>query len=106
MQHQSTLDATNALSLFADYDIIVDGSDNFATRHLANDAAAILRKPYVRGSVLRFDGEVTLFWEGAPDGCSLDCRTCVRHRPNRAMCSPAPRRVCSEVSAALSGRWW
>lgn len=74
VQHEATLTATNALAVFADYDLVVDGSDNFATRYLANDAAAILRKPYVWGSVLRFDGQVTVFWEGAPDGRSLDYR--------------------------------
>jgi sulfur-carrier protein adenylyltransferase/sulfurtransferase len=74
IQHQTMLSSQNALSLFADYDLIIDGSDNFATRYLANDAAAILRKPYVWGSVLRFDGQVTVFWEGAPDGMSVDYR--------------------------------
>ena len=74
VQHETTLTADNALALFADYDLIVDGSDNFATRYLANDAAAILRKPYVWGSVLRFDGQVTVFWEGAPDGRAVDYR--------------------------------
>jgi molybdopterin/thiamine biosynthesis adenylyltransferase/rhodanese-related sulfurtransferase len=74
VQHETTLTADNALALFSDYDLVVDGSDNFATRYLANDAAAILRKPYVWGSVLRFDGQVTVFWEGAPDGRSVDYR--------------------------------
>jgi sulfur-carrier protein adenylyltransferase/sulfurtransferase len=64
----------NASTLFADYDLIIDGTDNFATRYLANDAAALARKPYVWGSVLRWDGQVTVFWEGAPDGRSLDYR--------------------------------
>jgi adenylyltransferase/sulfurtransferase len=74
IQHQTLLSRHNALALFADYDVIVDGSDNFATRYLANDAAAILGKPYVWGSVLRFDGQVTVFWEGAPDAASVDYR--------------------------------
>jgi molybdopterin/thiamine biosynthesis adenylyltransferase/rhodanese-related sulfurtransferase len=74
IQHETALTAYNALALFADYDVIVDGTDNFATRYLANDAAAILRKPYVWGSVLRFDGQISVFWEGAPDGRSLDYR--------------------------------
>ncbi|TFB56707.1 molybdopterin-synthase adenylyltransferase MoeB [Cryobacterium tagatosivorans] len=60
--HQSRLDRANALALFADYDLIVDGSDSFATRYLVNDAAAILGKPYVFGSVSRFDGQVSVFW--------------------------------------------
>jgi molybdopterin/thiamine biosynthesis adenylyltransferase/rhodanese-related sulfurtransferase len=74
IQHPVALDRTNALALFADYDLIVDGTDNFATRYLANDAAALLGKPYVWGSVLQFDGQVTVFWEGAPDARSLDYR--------------------------------
>jgi rhodanese-related sulfurtransferase len=72
--HETRLTAANALGLFADYDLIVDGSDNFATRYLANDVAALLHKPYVWGSVLRFDGQVTVFWERAADGRSIDYR--------------------------------
>jgi sulfur-carrier protein adenylyltransferase/sulfurtransferase len=74
ISHETTLTVLNALRVFADYDLVVDGSDNFATRYLANDAAAILRKPYVWGSVLRYDGQVTVFWEGAPDGRAVDYR--------------------------------
>jgi molybdopterin/thiamine biosynthesis adenylyltransferase/rhodanese-related sulfurtransferase len=61
--HPLRLTAANALELFADYDLIVDGSDNFATRYLVNDAAAIVGKPNVWGSVLRFDGQVSVFWQ-------------------------------------------
>jgi adenylyltransferase/sulfurtransferase len=74
VQHDTALTADNALAIFSDFDVIVDGSDTFATRYLANDAAALLQKPYVWGSVLRFDGQVTVFWEGAPDGRSVDYR--------------------------------
>ncbi|ALV42797.1 molybdopterin biosynthesis-like protein MoeZ [Pseudarthrobacter sulfonivorans] len=61
--HNVRLDASNALELFADYDLVLDGADNFATRYLVNDAAAILGKPYVWGSIFRFDGQVSVFWE-------------------------------------------
>ena len=61
--HNVRLDASNALELLADYDLILDGADNFATRYLVNDAAAILGKPYVWGSIFRFDGQVSVFWE-------------------------------------------
>jgi adenylyltransferase/sulfurtransferase len=61
--HNVRLDASNALELFAGYDLILDGADNFATRYLVNDAAAILGKPYVWGSIFRFDGQVSVFWE-------------------------------------------
>ncbi|TQJ41616.1 adenylyltransferase/sulfurtransferase [Arthrobacter sp. SLBN-112] len=61
--HNLRLDSSNALELFAGYDLILDGADNFATRYLVNDAAAILGKPYVWGSIFRFDGQVSVFWE-------------------------------------------
>jgi len=61
--HDTRLDARNVLELFADYDVILDGSDNFATRYLVNDAAAILGKPCVWGAIYRFDGQVSVFWE-------------------------------------------
>ncbi|MDD7835329.1 MULTISPECIES: molybdopterin-synthase adenylyltransferase MoeB [Paenarthrobacter] len=60
--HNLRLDSSNALELFAQYDLILDGADNFATRYLVNDAAAILGKPYVWGSIFRFDGQVSVFW--------------------------------------------
>lgn len=61
--HEVRLDRSNALEIFAGYDVILDGTDNFATRYLVNDAAAILGKPYVWGSILRFDGQVSVFWD-------------------------------------------
>jgi adenylyltransferase/sulfurtransferase len=61
--HEVHLDSSNALEIFAGYDLILDGTDNFATRYLVNDAAAILGKPYVWGSIFRFDGQVSVFWE-------------------------------------------
>ncbi|UZX03960.1 molybdopterin-synthase adenylyltransferase MoeB [Arthrobacter sp. CDRTa11] len=61
--HHVRLDETNALEIFAEYDLILDGADNFSTRYLVNDAAAILGKPYVWGSIFRFDGQVSVFWE-------------------------------------------
>ena len=61
-QHNDWLDSTNALQLFSHYDVIVDGSDNFATRYLVSDAVTLLGKPCVWGSLLRFDGQVSVFW--------------------------------------------
>jgi molybdopterin/thiamine biosynthesis adenylyltransferase/rhodanese-related sulfurtransferase len=60
--HQTRLDSDNALEIFADYDLIVDGTDNFATRYLVNDAAVLLGKPYVWGSIYRFEGQASVFW--------------------------------------------
>lgn len=59
--HQMRLTKENALEIFAGYDVIVDGSDNFSTRYLVNDACVILQKPQVHGSIFRFDGQVTTF---------------------------------------------
>ncbi|TJY71320.1 molybdopterin-synthase adenylyltransferase MoeB [Arthrobacter sp. CAU 1506] len=61
--HEVRLYSGNALDIFAGYDVILDGTDNFATRYLVNDAAALLGKPYVWGSILRFDGQVSVFWD-------------------------------------------
>ena len=60
--HEERLDSDNALQIFAPYDLIVDGTDNFATRYLVNDACVLLGKPYVWGSIYRFDGQASVFW--------------------------------------------
>ncbi|MEU5265739.1 MULTISPECIES: adenylyltransferase/sulfurtransferase MoeZ [unclassified Amycolatopsis] len=72
--HTDRLDSSNALEIFEQYDLIVDGTDNFATRYLVNDAAVILGKPYVWGSIFRFEGQVSVFWEDAPNGKGLNYR--------------------------------
>jgi molybdopterin/thiamine biosynthesis adenylyltransferase/rhodanese-related sulfurtransferase len=60
--HEERLDSSNVMELFAQYDLIVDGTDNFATRYLVNDACVLLHKPYVWGSIYRFDGQASVFW--------------------------------------------
>ncbi|UGT64072.1 adenylyltransferase/sulfurtransferase MoeZ [Nocardia asteroides] len=65
--HKIRLEPENAVELFREYDLIVDGTDNFATRYLVNDAAVLAGKPYVWGSIYRFEGQVSVFWEDAPD---------------------------------------
>ena len=60
--HEERLDSTNVMPLFSQYDLIVDGTDNFATRYLVNDACVLLGKPYVWGSIYRFDGQASVFW--------------------------------------------
>ena len=72
--HEFRLNASNAVDLFGQYDLIVDGTDNFATRYLVNDASVLARKPYVWGSIYRFEGQVSVFWEDAPDGRGLNYR--------------------------------
>ena len=60
--HNTALDRDNIFDIFEQYDLIVDGTDNFATRYMVNDAAVLLGKPYVWGSIYRFDGQVSVFW--------------------------------------------
>ena len=64
--HEERLDSTNAFEVFEPYDLIIDGTDNFATRYLVNDAAVLLGKPYVWGSIYRFDGQASVFWATEP----------------------------------------
>jgi adenylyltransferase/sulfurtransferase len=61
--HEQRLDSDTVLDVFAGYDLIVDGTDNFATRYLVNDAAVLLGKPYVWGSIFRFEGQASVFWD-------------------------------------------
>jgi adenylyltransferase/sulfurtransferase len=69
--YETKLTSENALELFKDYDIIVDGTDNFPTRYLVNDACILLGKPNVYGSIFRFEGQVTVF--GMPGGPCYRC---------------------------------
>ena len=68
---EAQLTSANALELFKEFDIIVDGTDNFPTRYLVNDACILLGKPNVYGSIFRFEGQVTVF--GMPDGPCYRC---------------------------------
>ncbi|MDT5095620.1 MAG: sulfur-carrier protein adenylyltransferase/sulfurtransferase [Mycobacterium sp.] len=72
--HELRLEPENAVEIFEHYDLILDGTDNFATRYLVNDAAVLAGKPYVWGSIYRFEGQVSVFWEDAPDGRGLNYR--------------------------------
>ncbi|HLE62365.1 MAG TPA: molybdopterin-synthase adenylyltransferase MoeB [Pyrinomonadaceae bacterium] len=60
--HESRLTSENALRLFKNYDVVVDGTDNFPTRYLVNDACVLSRKPNVYGSIFRFEGQASVFW--------------------------------------------
>jgi len=71
VSYETRLTSDNALELFRDYDIIVDGTDNFPTRFLVNDACILLGKPNVYGSIFRFEGQATVF--GYPDGPCYRC---------------------------------
>jgi len=69
--YETKLTSANALELLKDYDVVVDGTDNFPTRYLVNDACILLGKPNVYGSIFRFEGQVTVF--GMPDGPCYRC---------------------------------
>ncbi|EKF24599.1 putative adenylyltransferase/sulfurtransferase MoeZ [Mycolicibacterium hassiacum DSM 44199] len=72
--HEFRLEPDNAVELFGQYDLILDGTDNFATRYLVNDAAVLAGKPYVWGSIFRFEGQASVFWEDAPNGLGINYR--------------------------------
>jgi adenylyltransferase/sulfurtransferase len=69
--YETQLTSENALEIFRDYNIIVDGTDNFPTRYLVNDACVLLGKPNVYGSIFRFEGQASIF--GYPDGPCYRC---------------------------------
>ena len=97
--HHVRLDASNALELLAGYDLVLDGADNFATRYLVNDACALLGTPVVWGSILRFDGQTTVFWADPPAGSGVEG---VQYRdvfPN----PPAPGTVPSCAEGGVLG---
>jgi molybdopterin/thiamine biosynthesis adenylyltransferase/rhodanese-related sulfurtransferase len=83
--HETRLEADNVLDIFRDYDLILDGTDNFATRYLVNDAAVLLGKPYVWGSIFRFEGQASVFWEDAPNGQGLNYRDLYPEAPPPGM---------------------
>jgi molybdopterin/thiamine biosynthesis adenylyltransferase/rhodanese-related sulfurtransferase len=86
------IDTTNALEIMSNYDIIIDATDNFATRYLINDAAVLLNKPYVWGSVNRFDGQAAIFWSSLGP-----CYRCLHPTP------PAPGTVQNCAEAGVLG---
>ncbi len=99
--HEERLDNDNVLQVFEGYDLIVDGTDNFATRYMVNDAAYFLKIPYVWGSIYRFDGQASVFWPHATDenGESADapCYRCLYPEP------PPPGMVPSCAEGGVLG---
>ncbi len=89
--HPVRLSSPNALEILKSYDVILDGSDNFPTRYLVNDACVILKKPNIHGSILGWDGQVTAFVPGGP------CYRCLYPKP------PAPGTVPSCAAAGVMG---
>jgi molybdopterin/thiamine biosynthesis adenylyltransferase/rhodanese-related sulfurtransferase len=84
-EHRLRLNRENALDLFRPYDLIVDGSDNFGTRYLVNDACVLLGKPNVHGSIFRFDGQATTFIPGD----NRPCYRCLFPEPPPAELAPS-----------------
>jgi adenylyltransferase/sulfurtransferase len=93
--HEERLDNSNVLEVFGQYDLIVDGTDNFATRYMVNDAAYFLGKPYVWGSIYRFDGQASVFWPTGSD--SAPCYRCLYPEP------PPPGMVPSCAEGGVLG---
>ncbi|HSH92623.1 MAG TPA: ThiF family adenylyltransferase, partial [Roseimicrobium sp.] len=81
--HNTRLSAENALEIIGQYDIVVDGTDNFPTRYLTNDACVLLKKPNVYGSIFRFDGQASVFAPTLSDvaGEDLPCYRCLYPEP-------------------------
>jgi adenylyltransferase/sulfurtransferase len=90
--HSVRLSSDNALAIFADYDVIVDGTDNFPTRYLANDGCVLLGKPNVHGSIFRFEGQATVF-----DARRGPCYRCLYPEP------PPPGSVPSCAEGGVLG---
>jgi len=90
--HEARLTAANALSMFEPYDIVIDGTDNFPTRYLVNDACVLLKKPNVYGSIFRFDGQASVFHP--PQG---PCYRCLYPEP------PPPGEVPSCAEGGVLG---
>ncbi len=92
--HETRLTKANALDLLAGYDVILDGSDNFATRYLINDACVLLGKPNVHGSIFRFEGQATTF---VPTDDASPCYRCLFPAP------PPPELAPSCAEAGVLG---
>ena len=90
--HPIKLSSENALDLFRDYDLVVDGSDNFPTRYLVNDASVLVGIPCVYGSIFRFEGQVSVFW-----GREGPCYRCLFAEP------PSPGQVPSCAEGGVLG---
>jgi len=97
VSHDVHLDRSNILEIIEGYDLVIDGTDNFATRYLINDACVLLKKPYVWGSVLRFDGQVSVFWsEFGP------CYRCLHPTPPQNVSNCAEAGVLGVLCATIA----
>ena len=92
VRHEVHLSSANALDILRGYDVVLDGSDNFPTRYLVNDACALLGKPDVYGSIFRFDGQAAVFWAARGP-----CYRCLYREP------PPPELVPSCAEGGVLG---
>jgi len=90
--HETRLTSANVEQILAGYDVVIDGSDNFPTRYLVNDACVKLGLPNVHGAVMRFEGQVSVFWPGRPRGGG-PCYRCLFPEPPALEDAPA----CADV---------
>src|SRR6266436_2959976 len=90
--YRTKLTSENVMDIFKDYDIIIDGTDNFPTRYLVNDACVFLKKPNIYGSIFRFEGQATIFW-----GEKGPCYRCLYPEP------PPPGMVPSCAEGGVLG---
>ena len=98
VKHNTMLTSANALEIFKDYDVIADGTDNFQTRYLVNDACVLTGKPNAYGSIFRFEGQASVF--ATEDGPAT--AACIRSRRRRGWCLRARRAACW----AFCRGWW
>ena len=88
--YETRLTSANALDIARDYDLVIDGTDNFPTRYLVNDACVLLGKPNVYGSIFRFEGQASVF--ATETGRAIAACSATRRR--RGWCRAAPRAGC------------
>lgn len=91
--HKLRLSRANAESIVAGYDLVVDGTDNFPTRYLLNDVCVKLGRPYVYGSVFRFEGQLAVMWPGAGERGEFPCYRCLYPAPPPRELAPS----CAEA---------
>ena len=97
--HTSPLTSDNAMEIIPEYDVIINGADNFATRYLVNDAAFLAEKILVDGSIFLFEGQ-----SRRSSRVRVATAACTRRHRLRAWCRPAPRPVCSACCPVRSVR--
>ena len=91
VKHNTMLTSANALEILKDYDIVADGTDNFPTRYLVNDACVLLGKPNVYASIYRFEGQAQRL-RRRRTGRAI--AACIRSRHRRGWCRPARKAAC------------